>query len=227
MDCQGHRNIAAELQSALSREDIVSNRDFFVQTLAGEVDRFRSVINSLPDARMDYKPETKSRTAKELVEHLIGHFQDLIELLDHGVINHRMNVPFTTVADGVRMLDGDLQTLLSKLSAADDATWARVAEFRVGDNVIATAPTQALTWMLFLDAIHHRGQLSTYIRPMGGKCPSIYGPSADTKGNLHGGRLSVARSPLLAGRTGPFTGNPPRGGSLVRHSGSYGAHVRR
>ena len=55
------------------------------------------------------------------------------------------------------------------------------AEFRVGDRIIATAPTEALTWMLFLDAVHHRGQLSTYIRPMGGKVPSIYGPSADTQ----------------------------------------------
>jgi uncharacterized damage-inducible protein DinB len=34
-------------------------------------------------------------------------------------------------------------------------------------------------WYLFFDAIHHRGQLSTYIRPMGGKVPSIYGPSGD------------------------------------------------
>jgi uncharacterized damage-inducible protein DinB len=41
-------------------------------------------------------------------------------------------------------------------------------------------PRQGLAWMLMLDAIHHRGQLSTYLRPMGGKVPSIYGPSADT-----------------------------------------------
>jgi uncharacterized damage-inducible protein DinB len=33
--------------------------------------------------------------------------------------------------------------------------------------------------------VHHRGQLSTYIRPMGGKVPSIYGPSADDAGERH------------------------------------------
>ena len=37
-------------------------------------------------------------------------------------------------------------------------------------------------WYLFFDAIHHRGQLSTYIRPMGGQVPSIYGPSGDDPG---------------------------------------------
>jgi uncharacterized damage-inducible protein DinB len=38
-------------------------------------------------------------------------------------------------------------------------------------------------WLLFVlfDAIHHRGQLSAYIRPMGGKVPAIYGPSADER----------------------------------------------
>ena len=34
-------------------------------------------------------------------------------------------------------------------------------------------------WIALFDAVHHRGQLSTYIRPMGGTVPSIYGPSAD------------------------------------------------
>jgi uncharacterized damage-inducible protein DinB len=34
-------------------------------------------------------------------------------------------------------------------------------------------------WGFLLDIIHHRGQLSTYLRPMGAKVPQIYGPSAD------------------------------------------------
>ena len=37
-------------------------------------------------------------------------------------------------------------------------------------------------WDFMFDAIHHRGQLSAYLRPMGGKVPSIYGPSADETG---------------------------------------------
>ena len=37
-------------------------------------------------------------------------------------------------------------------------------------------------WGMFFDAIHHRGQLTTYLRPMGGKVPSIYGPSGDDPG---------------------------------------------
>jgi hypothetical protein len=34
-------------------------------------------------------------------------------------------------------------------------------------------------WGFLFDLIHHRGQLSTYLRPMGSTVPAIYGPSAD------------------------------------------------
>ena len=44
------------------------------------------------------------------------------------------------------------------------------------------APLGGMIWSTLFDLIHHRGQLSTYIRPMGGKVPSIYGPSADDPG---------------------------------------------
>ena len=44
----------------------------------------------------------------------------------------------------------------------------------------AVKARQQLAWVLFLDAVRHRGQLSTHLRPMGGSVPSIDGPSADT-----------------------------------------------
>jgi uncharacterized damage-inducible protein DinB len=44
------------------------------------------------------------------------------------------------------------------------------------------APLGDMMWSFLFDAIHHRGQLSSDLRPMGGKVPSIYGPSADDPG---------------------------------------------
>jgi len=48
-----------------------------------------------------------------------------------------------------------------------------------GDKMDWESTKGKMAWGLFLDLIHHRGQLSVYIRPMGGKVPSIYGPSGD------------------------------------------------
>jgi len=52
----------------------------------------------------------------------------------------------------------------------------------IGDKMMMEQPLGEFLWYLFFDALHHRGQLSTYIRPMGGKVPSIYGPSGDEPG---------------------------------------------
>jgi hypothetical protein len=53
-------------------------------------------------------------------------------------------------------------------------------KFMVGEHVAFEAPLGATAWVLLLDMIHHRSQLSSYIRPMGGKHPGIYGPSGDS-----------------------------------------------
>jgi len=75
--------------------------------------------------------------------------------------------------------------LADKLSTVDEAQWDKSATFWVGDHVVATGPQEQLAWMMLLDAVHHRGQLSAYLRPMGSKVPSIYGPSADEQGPAH------------------------------------------
>ena len=158
----------------------MNNQMFFQQTMSQEFERFHNVVAALPAARLDFRHDPKSRSAGELVGHLIGHIQDMIELLDDGIIHQRMQVPFSSLDDAVTDFDKSYRTLESKLQTVNDDIWARPADFFVGEQSITRAPTQALMWMLFLDSVHHRGQLSTCIRPMGGKVPSIYGPSADT-----------------------------------------------
>ncbi|RPI56042.1 MAG: hypothetical protein EHM55_06095 [Acidobacteria bacterium] len=158
----------------------MNNQAFFQQTITQEFDRFHNVLSALPPGKLAFRHEPKSRSAEELVGHLIGHIQDMTELIDAGVIHHRLQVPFDGLDDAVAKFDTSFRALESKLQKVSDEAWATPAEFLVGDRSIMRAPTQALMWMLFLDSVHHRGQLSTCIRPMGGKVPAIYGPSADT-----------------------------------------------
>jgi uncharacterized damage-inducible protein DinB len=158
----------------------VTNQAFLHQTMSGEAERFRSVVAALPPDKLDYRHDPRSRSARELVEHLIGHFQDLVELIDEGSIHHRNKVPFGTLDDAVALIQAGTADVASRLASLTDQAWAEPGDFFVGDRSLMKAPRQALAWMMFLDAVHHRGQLSTLIRPMGGKVPAIYGPSADT-----------------------------------------------
>ena len=157
----------------------MSNREFFASMLEGEKDRFVNVLAAVPAGELGWKPQVKSRTAGELLGHLIGHDQDLTELVESGVIHHRILVPFDDHAHALKLFGESHDTAVRAVKAADDASWIAPGKFLVGDRLIYELPRMQLAWILFLDSIHHRGQLSTYLRPMGSSCPAIYGPSAD------------------------------------------------
>jgi uncharacterized damage-inducible protein DinB len=67
------------------------------------------------------------------------------------------------------------------LSATGDAKWEQDGNMYFGGKLMRTAPIGETVWDFLFDAIHHRGQLTAYLRPMGGKVPSVYGPTADEK----------------------------------------------
>ena len=158
----------------------MGNREFFLNLASNEYPRFVGVLQAAPAAKLDYRPHPRSRSAYELIGHLIGHEQDLLELAGSDVINHRLQVPFGSVDEAVSIFRDAHAACEPKLSALGDSAWDAMCRFSVNGNVIMEAPRRELAWMLLLDAVHHRGQLSTYLRPMGGTVPSIYGPSADT-----------------------------------------------
>ena len=163
----------------------MSTPAFFQSFLAQERGLFGKVIAAVPEDGLEYRADPKARSARHLIEHLIGHNLDLQELLDDGVIHHRNQVPFDSVETAVQQVDDSFGALIDKLSAMDEGQWSEVGQFYAGDHLVMEAPRQQLAWMMLLDAVHHRGQLSTYLRPMGSKVPSIYGPSADDQGEGH------------------------------------------
>ena len=67
------------------------------------------------------------------------------------------------------------------VSQMDETSWNRVAQFYYNGKVVSEQPIGQFLWFILFDAIHHRGQLSAYLRPMGATVPAIYGPSADSR----------------------------------------------
>ncbi len=163
----------------------MSTPAFLVGILGHERGLFCNVISAVPEEGRGYRPEPKARSAEDLIGHLIGHNQDLIELLDEGVINHRNQVSFETVEDAVTTIDQTFGEVIERLEGMDEESWTSPAKFFFEEHLIMEAPRVQMAWMMLLDSIHHRGQLSTYLRPMGSKVPAIYGPSADDQGPAH------------------------------------------
>ena len=164
----------------------MTNREFFLQCRSTDLPLFVRVFNAVPEGQLDWRPEPKARTARELLGHLIGHEQDIVELLGTGEIHHHMHVAFDGVKQAVELYEQACREVETALTAMTDAAWDDVpAKFVHDDTVIMEMPRCDMGWLMWFDCIHHRGQLSTYLRPMGSKVPGIYGPSADDAGILH------------------------------------------
>jgi uncharacterized damage-inducible protein DinB len=159
----------------------MTNREYFLKRRQMEAPILESVFRAVPDSQLDWKPEPKARSARELLGHLIGHEQDLVELAERGEINHRMHVEFKTVDEAVNLFKKACGDADAKLQAIGDETWdGKLGRFMVNGATVFEAPQRDLGWMMLFDSVHHRGQLSTYLRPMGSRVPAMYGPSADS-----------------------------------------------
>jgi uncharacterized damage-inducible protein DinB len=160
----------------------MSSLPFFKNLVAQEKGVFSRVAGAVLEEGLDYRPDPKARSSRELLEHLIGHNLDIVELMQDGVIHHRNQVPIESAEDGVRQLDASFDAAVRALDSIGDEEWGQTGTFMLGEEVIMTGPYEQIAWMMFLDAVHHRGQLSTHLRPMGSRVPAMYGPSADDPG---------------------------------------------
>ena len=154
--------------------------DFLIADLENEMQTTLRVLGAVPNAHFDYRPDAKSKTALGLVRH--------ITLEDEWLLNCIADGAFTPPPD-----DSDACGIMNPTDA--------VARYRervpAALNRIRALPAEKLTNVIDLlgmiqmpginflsmaakHSVHHRGQLSTYLRPMGGNVPGIYGPSADT-----------------------------------------------
>jgi len=156
-----------------------SSREFFRARRHAELPAFIRVFKALPHDKLDYTPHPRSPTAAALVCTLVSELRACCELADAGQIHWHSN-PLKTIDEMVAEFEGYHRDLDSRVSRLDEEAWTRRGQFLVDSKVTMDMPIGDMLWMFFFDAIHHRGQLSTYIRPMGGTVPSIYGPSGDS-----------------------------------------------
>ena len=188
----------------------MTNREFHLQCRKNETNAFHRVLNALPHDKWDYQPHERSQSAARIVWTLVGETQVLIDLIDKGEFTFGAP-PDVPPAHLVRQFEQAWDTLLKKIEAADEATWNKTGRFLLNGQVRMEMPISGFLWMFFFDAIHHRGQLSTYIRPMGGKV-RISGTtvssqgisSASTSSNGQGGsRCRVSGSASTGSGTQP------------------------
>lgn len=155
--------------------------DFLIADFEHEMETTLRVLAAVPDSHLDYTPQAKSKTGLGLVRH--------ITLEDEWLLTSIANGAFTPPPDdsdacGIMRPADAVARYKEKVPAALDRVRALPAEKLIGViDMLGMIQLPAINWlaMAVKHSVHHRAQLSTYIRPMGGKVPGIYGPSADTQ----------------------------------------------
>ena len=158
----------------------MTSREFYLERRRAEHPVFVKVIKSVPPDRVDYKPHERSPSAQQIVWTMTNELRSCIDAATtfRGEWKTDPPLPFYEMVQLFERLSNDLADRVAEM---DDASWNRVAQFYYNGKMVSEQPLGQFLWYILFDAIHHRGQLSTYLRPMGAKVPAIYGPSADSR----------------------------------------------
>jgi uncharacterized damage-inducible protein DinB len=141
-----------------------------------EMEITKKVIAAVPDAASGYRPDEHARTAKELAWHLANtdvQFLDGIAGLEFKMGNPEKKPE--TSAEVVTWYDENMKRGIARVAALTPEQLATPVHFMGAFNL----PVVLYLGFLNNHSIHHRGELATYLRPMGAKVPSIYGGSYD------------------------------------------------
>ncbi len=159
-------------------------KDAFLGELEYEAGTTRKLLERIPESAWDFKPHEKSMGMKQLATHCAEMWGWTRYTLDHPELDFE-KTPYeqyqaTSAQDLLDFHDKMVADAKEVLSRAADEAMFEPWSMRSGETVYFTMPkVQVLRSMVFNHIIHHRGQLSVYLRENNIPVPSIYGPSAD------------------------------------------------
>ena len=147
----------------------------------------RRLIEACPEARANWKPHAKSSSLGDLALHLAS----LIDWTNATLASTELDLAppggpawtppkFVSMQATLAMFDVKVAAARKALAAASDAELGVLWSLKVGGNTLFTMPRSAcLRSFVMNHLIHHRGQLSVYLRLIDVPVPQVYGPTAD------------------------------------------------
>ncbi len=155
---------------------VLAYRAMMLDGVAREVEITKKVIAAISDNESHYRPDPNARTAAELAWHLAHtdvQFLNCIADLKFDMSPRREKPG--TIAEVVAWYDNEMRRGAERVNALTPEQLLTPVDFLGAFNL------PAAFYLQFLNnhSIHHRGELATYLRPMGSKVPSIYGGSYD------------------------------------------------
>ena len=151
----------------------MDERALFTKFWEDETKTTGKVIARIPEGS-EYRPDPKSRTASEIAWQIVCEEKMIIEALENGKAEWAPPPMPESMQDVLAEYEKLSATMPKRWADLPAERWDGTLEFFGHDREAAP-----MAWSFLFDIVHHRGQITTYLRPMGAKVPQIYGPSGD------------------------------------------------
>jgi uncharacterized damage-inducible protein DinB len=151
----------------------------FLPGLKNEHRITKSTIDAIPPDKSDYRPDEISRSALDLAWHIVATEMLFMEAVAAGGFDFSPRPRPDSIKNSEdlgRWYTDNFEKRFEKLTELSPEQLLKIVDFR------GMFQLPAVLYLNFVmqHSIHHRGQLSMYLRPMGGKVPAIYGESYDS-----------------------------------------------
>jgi uncharacterized damage-inducible protein DinB len=156
--------------------------DAFIQEIENESKSSRAMLERIPAELFDWKPHEKSMSMGQLATLVADMFGWFVFEIDHDELDFAKEYEYSkpqNTDELVKLIDDKLQAGLQSVRNADDAVFSQNWKLRTGEQVHMELPKLDIVRQTINHLVHHRGQLSVYLRLKDIPVPSIYGPSAD------------------------------------------------
>ena len=151
----------------------MDEKSLFTRFWTEEAKTTRKVLERIPEDS-DYRPDPKSRTAQEIAWQIVCEEKMIIDALESGKAEWSPPPMPASMREVQQAYERQSATLPGRWNALPADKWEGELEF-----FGSSSPAASMAWSFLFDIVHHRGQITTYLRPMGSTVPQIYGPSAD------------------------------------------------
>lgn len=151
----------------------MTERALFTKFWADESKTTHKVLSRIPEGS-EYRPDPRSRTAQEIAWQIVCEEKMIVDALETGKAAWEPPPAPATMKEVCDAYASQSAALVERWAALPDEKWDGSLVFFGMER-----PAAPMAWGFLFDIIHHRGQITTYLRPMGSTVPQVYGPSGD------------------------------------------------
>lgn len=151
--------------------------EFYKKWFEIENNLTRNILKAIPPGKLDYRPHERSPSTGQIAWTIVRGLYVRVDMVSQ-CFSHVD--PHPAMAEILGRFEDTTRRHIAQLDSFPARQWTRSASYPPAIVLSWGGAASDIVWLFHFDEIHHRGQVSTYLRPMGARVPSTDGASGDS-----------------------------------------------